>query len=287
MLLRKILSNPNLEGVSHVILDEIHERNIQIDLMCILLKNLIEHNKNIKLLLMSASFNTNLFANYFNTSAVIHIPGKMYPVEEYFLEDMVDKISVNKIQDSERPNLDADLIVDTINYINENESPGAILCFLPGWHEIRTVQTKLQENESSSKNFLICPIHSRLAHIQQKTIFSKPSDGQWKVILATNIAETSITVDDVVYVINSGLQKGTKLDTEVGIASLSTEWVTKANVRQRKGRAGRVKPGKCYHLFSWKTFMKMEEYPTPEILRIPLESVILDCKVNIFIYSVI
>ena len=281
MLLRKILSNPNLEGVSHVIIDEIHERNIQIDLMCILLKKLLEENKNVKLLLMSASFNTSLFASYFNTSAVIHISGKMYPVEEYFLEDLVDKIPTAKVEDHKRPNLDADLIVDTINFIDKNELQGAILCFLPGWHEIRTVQTKLLE-ENSSKNFLICPIHSRLPHDQQKIIFSKPTEGQRKIILATNIAETSITVNDVVYVINSGLQKGTKLDTQIGIASLSTEWITKANVRQRKGRAGRVKPGKCYHLFSWKTFIKMEEYPVAEILRTPLEKVILDCKVSIY-----
>lgn len=282
MLLRKILSNPNLEGISHVIIDEVHERNIQIDFICILLKKLLEHNKKIKLILMSASFNTNLFANYFNTSAVIHVSGKMFPVKEYFLEDLVHKISHIKIEENKKPILDTDLVVDTINFVNENESEGAILCFLPGWHEIRTIQTKLQETKNFDKNFLVCPIHSRLPHDQQKLIFSKPSRGQRKVILATNIAETSITVDDVVYVINSGLQRGTKLDTELGIASLCTEWVTKANVRQRQGRAGRVKPGKCYHLFSWKTFMKMDEYPVAEVLRMPLEKVIMDCKVFIF-----
>lgn len=234
---------------------------------------------------MSASFNTSLFAQYFNTSAVFHVSGKMHPVDEYFLEDLVDKIPSVKNVSQKPPVLDADLIVDTINYIDENEASGAILCFLPGWHDIRTIHNKILERIENSKKYLIVPVHSRLPPHEQKNIFLKPLAGQRKVILATNIAETSITIDDVAYVVNSGLHKGTVLNAEEGLAALCTQWVTKANVRQRKGRAGRVKPGKCYHLFSWKTFLKMEEYPVAEILRMSLESVILDCKVSFCMFS--
>ncbi|XP_054724203.1 ATP-dependent RNA helicase DHX30-like [Uloborus diversus] len=278
MLLRKMCSNPKLQGVSHIIVDEIHERNIPIDFLLILLKKILEENKSIKLLMMSASFNTFTFSQYFNHCPVIHVPGKMFPVKEYFLEDLHYVIPGVKYHRPSESALDADLVAKVVNHIHSTQRPGAILCFLPGWHEIQAVQSKLLSVVEDESKLMICPAHSRLPHREQQKIFTTPPPGTRKVILATNIAETSITINDVVYVVNCGLHKGTSFDCERGIASLGTQWITKANVRQRRGRAGRLQPGLCYHLFDRKTFMTMEEYPTPELLRTPLESVILDCK---------
>ncbi|GFR29669.1 ATP-dependent RNA helicase DHX30 [Trichonephila clavata] len=278
MLLRKLCSNPNLEGVSHVIVDEVHERNIQIDFLLILLKRLLESNKQIKIIIMSASFNTSIFSHYFNNCPVLHVPGKIYPVKEFFLEDLPRTIRGTIENIKNRPVLNVDLIAKVINYVHTSQKSGAILCFLPGWHDIMSVKSKLLEICKDPLEMKLCCAHSRLPHEEQKVIFDHVPNGIRKIILATNIAETSITIDDVVYVVNSGLHKGTSFDGELGIASLGTHWITKANVRQRRGRAGRVQNGVCYNLFTRKNHLDMDDYPVPELLRMPLESVILDCK---------
>ncbi|GBN95129.1 Putative ATP-dependent RNA helicase DHX30 [Araneus ventricosus] len=278
MLLRKLCFNPNLDGISHVIVDEVHERNIQIDILLILLKHLLEANKNIKILIMSASFNTSVFSQYFNNCPVIHVPGNVYPVKEYFLEKLPpDLVGVHRYGKT-YPILDVNLVANVINYVHNTQKKGAILCFLPGWDDILAVQNKLLEICEDPSELKICRAHSRLPHEEQKIIFEPVPDGIRKIILATNVAETSITINDVVYVVDSGLHKGTMFDGEQGIVSLGTQWITQANVRQRRGRAGRVQHGVCYHLFPQKALTDMEDYPKPEILRMPLESVILDCK---------
>ncbi|XP_055933836.1 ATP-dependent RNA helicase DHX30-like isoform X2 [Argiope bruennichi] len=278
MLLRKLCFNPNLDGISHVIVDEVHERSMQIDILLILLKRLLESNKNIKILIMSASFNTFLFSQYFNNCPVIHVPGNVYPVKEYYLEKLPsDLVGVNPHSKIE-PILDVNLVANAINFVHKTQKGGAILCFLPGWHDILAVQNKLLEICEDPSELKICRAHSRLPHEEQKMIFEPAPDGVRKIILTTNIAETSITINDVVYVVDSGLHKGTTFDGEHGAATLATQWITKANVRQRRGRAGRVQHGVCYHLFPQQILTFMEDYPKAEILRMPLESVILDCK---------
>ncbi|GIY91686.1 ATP-dependent RNA helicase DHX30 [Caerostris extrusa] len=278
MLLRKLCSNPNLLGISHVIVDEVHERNIQIDFLLILLKRLLESNKNIKILIMSASFNTSVFSQYFNNCPTLHVPGIIYPVKEYYLEDLHKDIPGINEFGKNGPSLNVELVANVINYVHRSQKSGSILCFLPGWHDILSVQNKLLEICKDPSELKICCAHSRLPHEEQKNIFEHPPEGVRKVILATNIAETSITIDDVVYVVNSGLHKGTSFDGTQGIASLGTQWITKANVRQRRGRAGRVQYGVCYNIFTRNILQYMDDYPLPELLRTPLESVILDCK---------
>ncbi|KAF8781918.1 ATP-dependent RNA helicase DHX30 like protein [Argiope bruennichi] len=241
MLLRKLCFNPNLDGISHVIVDEVHERSMQIDILLILLKRLLESNKNIKILIMSASFNTFLFSQYFNNCPVIHVPGNVYPVKEYYLEKLPsDLVGVNPHSKIE-PILDVNLVANAINFVHKTQKGGAILCFLPGWHDILAVQNKLLEICEDPSELKICRAHSRLPHEEQKMIFEPAPDGVRKIILTTNIAETSITINDVVYVVDSGLHKGTTFD------------------------------GEHDSLF-------LENFPKAEILRMPLESVILDCK---------
>ncbi|KAA0177657.1 hypothetical protein FNF27_00830 [Cafeteria roenbergensis] len=157
---------------------------------------------------------------------------------------------------------------------------GAVLVFLPGWEDISAVRSALQAdailgNESRAQ---ILALHSAVPGKEQRRVFQRPPPGVMKVVLSTNIAETSLTIDDVVYVIDSGMHKQKGHDAYTGMSSLATKWVSKAAARQRAGRAGRVRPGICYHLFSSMRHEGMQDFETPEILRTPLDELCLQVK---------
>merc|ERR1712018_193762 len=159
------------------------------------------------------------------------------------------------------------------------QKEGAILVFLPGWSDISELNKLLTKDSryqfKDQRSVEIHPLHSMMPTINQKKIFNKPPNGVRKIVIATNIAETSITIDDVVYVIDSGKIKLTKYNAQDNISTLLPEWVSLANARQRRGRAGRVQSGICYHLFSRAREMTLEQYAVPEMLRTRLEEVIL------------
>ncbi|XP_022239552.1 putative ATP-dependent RNA helicase DHX30 [Limulus polyphemus] len=282
ILLRKLQANPSLEGISHVIVDEVHERDIQTDFLLILLKDLLKSNRELRVILMSASLNADLFSKYFDNCPIVNVLGFVHDVEEYFLSDIYKILgkreTSNNMKSYNLPRVNYDLILDLIQHIDSEEPPGAILCFLPGWQEIRAMLERLKNVFSDSSRYLLCPVHSRLPYHEQQRIFECPPAGMRKIVLATNVAETSITINDVVYVINPGFQKEMVYDPNKGLAVLTTEWITQANLKQRKGRAGRVQPGKCFHLFHKRTVEELREFPIAEILRVPLEKTVLDCK---------
>ncbi|XP_033625167.1 ATP-dependent RNA helicase DHX30-like [Asterias rubens] len=296
ILLKKMESNPGLKGISHVIVDEVHERDIDTDFLLILLKNLLQVNPDIKLILMSASINARLISSYFNDCPMISVPGFMYPVKEHFISERShltdpdishsDNVVEGEAQagDEEgfepRPLTDIDLAVDVIKHIDENKPQGAILCFLPGWQDIRNVSDRLQETWRMSNKHLVLPVHSSVPLSSQQTIFESPGEGVRKVVLATNIAETSITINDVVYVVNPGNHKEDRYNVNLGVSCLDVHWISKANVRQRKGRAGRCQPGECFHLFTRERYQQFEDYQTPEMLRIPLEQIVVQSKLH-------
>ena len=280
ILLRKLGINPSLKGVSHVIIDEVHERDVIIDFLLVLMKRVIDMNPNIKLILMSASMNADLFVKYFECP-LIQIPGRCYDVKHFYLNDLSHKIgNTSSIAlSSTNPKTDINTIVELIAYIDRTKGDGAILVFLAGWLEIQALWTALKEKNSVQNNLLITPVHSRLPYSIQKLIFSKPAVGVRKVILATNIAETSLTIDDVVYVIDTGLAKEMGYNPKFNVSNFSTQWISKANAKQRSGRAGRVREGECYRLWSRDIEASyMKEFPTPEMLRIPLENVVMQTK---------
>ncbi|XP_022086589.1 putative ATP-dependent RNA helicase DHX30 [Acanthaster planci] len=295
ILLKKLESNPSLTGISHVIVDEVHERDINTDFLLILLKNLLRDNPNLKLILMSASINAQLISSYFNDCPMISVPGFMYPVKEYYLEDVSGLLgagigahgkgnrastSMDEECDVVRPLTDVDLAVNIIKFIDESRPPGAILCFLPGWQDIRSVCDRLKDILPNSGKHLILPVHSSVPLSAQQDIFERPPHGIRKIVLATNIAETSITINDVVYVVNPGNHKEDRYDVNLGVSCLDVQWISKANVRQRKGRAGRCQPGECYHFFSKNRYLQLEDYQAPEMLRIPLEQIVVQAKVH-------
>ncbi|XP_036850107.1 ATP-dependent RNA helicase DHX30 isoform X1 [Manis javanica] len=288
ILLRKLQSNPGLEGVSHIIVDEVHERDVNTDFLLILLKGLQRLNPGLRLVLMSATGDNARFARYFGGCPVVKVPGFMYPVKEHYLEDVLAKLGKHQYPQRHRPHesedecaLDLDLVADLVLHVDAHGEPGGILCFLPGWQEIRGVQQRLQEALGALESkYLILPVHSNIPMMDQKAIFQQPPVGVRKIVLATNIAETSITVNDIVHVVDSGLHKEERYDLKTKVSCLETVWVSRANVIQRRGRAGRCQSGFAYHLFPRSRLEKMAPFQVPEILRTPLENLVLQAKVH-------
>lgn len=330
MLLQFIQSDTALKKCSHIILDEIHERSTDCDFVMAVLKLIIPKRPDLKVVLMSATLNSEIFSKYYNECPMIHIPGFTYPVEEFYLEDVLtftefifpspvdirlddrnlekkyeqnrqkvefyeiinphirnlvaeNKYSARVIGQLGNPNseqLSIDLIEKLIRYICITQKPGAILVFLPGMMDIVNLQQKMIESRMYPQSqYVIYPLHSLLPTIEQKRIFSEPPTGIRKIIIATSIAESSITIEDVVYVIDCGKTKFGKFDIKNNIQTLESEWISLANAKQRRGRAGRVKPGYCYHLYTKAREMTFDQYPLPEMLRIQLEEVILRIKI--------
>ncbi|KAG8239454.1 hypothetical protein J437_LFUL017588 [Ladona fulva] len=132
---------------------------------------------------------------------------------------------------------------------------------------------------SISSRLLILPVHSRLSYSEQRRIFDRAPAGTRKVIVATDVAETGITVDDVEYVVDTGAHREERFDAEKGVSCVDVHWASSASIRQRRGRAGRVRPGQAFHLFTRSRQEALLPYPLPEVHRVPLEKTVLDCKV--------
>jgi len=163
----------------------------------------------------------------------------------------------------------------------ESAGGGAILIFLAGWEQISRLHKELQADRffSQPRKFLILPLHSMMPTVNQRQVFDRPPPGVRKIILSTNIAETSVTIEDVVFVIDSGKIKQSNFDSSRNLATLESEWVSLANSRQRQGRAGRTKPGFCYRLYSRGREATFDAQPTPEMRRMRLEELILRVKI--------
>ncbi|PWA37316.1 RNA helicase family protein [Artemisia annua] len=328
VLLRKLVQDPSLTGVSHLLVDEIHERGMNEDFLLIILRDLLPKRPDLRLILMSATINADLFSKYFGNAPTIHIPGLTFPVQELFLEDVLEKTRyevkseadnfqgyskrrrqqqesksdpvTEQFEDADicsvyksysastRQSLEAwsgsetdlGLVEATIEHICRHEAPGAILVFLTGWDEISKLLESVKTNSflGDPTKFLVLPLHGSMPTINQREIFDRPPIGMRKVVLATNIAESSITIDDVVYVIDCGKAKETSYDALNKLACLLPSWISKASAHQRRGRAGRVQPGVCYRLYPKMVHDAMLQFQLPEILRTPLQELCLQIK---------
>uniref|UniRef100_A0AAR2JMS0 Putative ATP-dependent RNA helicase DHX57 n=1 Tax=Pygocentrus nattereri TaxID=42514 RepID=A0AAR2JMS0_PYGNA len=330
VLLRRLEGDAELRGVTHVIVDEVHERTEESDFLLLVLKDLMMQRSDLKIILMSATLNADLFSQYFQNCPTIHIPGRTFPVEQFFLEDAIAKTryviedgspyrrsakqngpsnqrgKAGKGRPVEDMNDDdgwsftsfmrKDAVKDSIpdqqlshilNWIVDGDHsfpPGAVLVFLPGLAEIKQLYEQLQSNRMfnnrTAKRCVVYPLHSSLSSEEQQAVFLRPPEGITKIIISTNIAETSVTIDDVVYVIDSGRMKEKRYDASRSMESLEDVWVSRANALQRKGRAGRVASGVCFHLFTSHCFIHhLSQQQLPEIQRIPLEQLCLRIKV--------
>nr|TKW16987.1 hypothetical protein SEVIR_5G335400v2 [Setaria viridis] len=402
-------------GISHIIVDEIHERDRFSDFMLTILRDLLPVYPHLRLVLMSATIDAERFSQYFNGCSVIQVPGFTYPVKTYYLEDVLsilqsvgdnhlntttsdkkqssvltddfkssmdDSINLALLNDEFDPllelisaeqnpeiynyqhsetgvtplmvfaakgqlgdvcmllsfgvdcsaqdhdgksaldwaqqekqqevyevikkhmecstakstednellnkylatinpeHIDTVLIERLLGKICVDSNEGAILVFLPGWEDINQTRERLLASPflRDSSRFLVLSLHSMIPSLEQKKVFKRPPAGVRKIILSTNIAETAVTIDDVVFVIDSGRMKEKSYDPYNNVSTLHASWVSKANARQREGRAGRCQAGICYHLYSRFRASSLPDYQIPEIKRMPIEELCLQVK---------
>ncbi|KAJ7667480.1 P-loop containing nucleoside triphosphate hydrolase protein [Mycena polygramma] len=269
MLQRECLIDPLCSSYSVIMLDEAHERTIATDVLFGLLKKTVKRRPDLKLIVTSATLDAEKFSKYFFGCPIFTIPGRTYPVEVLYTKD------------PESDYLDASLI--TVMQIHLSEPPGDILLFLTGQEEIDTACEILFERMKALgpkvPELIILPIYSALPSEVQSRVFEPTPPGARKVVIATNVAETSLTIAGIYYVIDPGFVKQSAYDPRLGMDSLVVMPISQAQARQRAGRAGRTGPGKCYRLYTEAAFRnEMLPNSIPEIQRTNLSSTILQLK---------
>eukprot|EP01113_Clastostelium_recurvatum_P030938 TRINITY_DN3814_c0_g2_i3.p1 TRINITY_DN3814_c0_g2~~TRINITY_DN3814_c0_g2_i3.p1 ORF type:complete len:927 (+),score=221.48 TRINITY_DN3814_c0_g2_i3:146-2926(+) len=269
MLVREFLKEPDLASYSCLMIDEAHERTLHTDVLFGLVKDVARFRPDLKLLISSATLDAEKFSAYFDGAPIYNIPGRRYPVETLYTKA------------PEADYLDASIV--TVLQIHISQGPGDILVFLTGQDEVDTAAEILQQRTrglgTQVGELIIARIYSTLPSDLQAKIFEPTPPGARKVVLATNIAETSLTIDGIVYVIDPGFCKQKSYNPRTGMESLVVTPVSKASANQRMGRAGRVSPGKCFRLYTaWAFEHELEDNTIPEIQRTNLGNVVLLLK---------
>ncbi|KAF8979359.1 hypothetical protein BGZ46_005524 [Entomortierella lignicola] len=269
MLLREFMSEPDLAGYSCLIIDEAHERTLHTDILLGLVKDIARLRTDLKVLISSATMDAEKFADYFDGAPIFNIPGRPFHVDTLYT-----------------PSPEANYLaaaITTVMQIHISQGPGDILVFLTGQDEIDNAAENLNQTcrvlGDKIQELIVCPIYSSLPSDMQGKIFEPTPEGARKVVLATNIAETSITIDGVKFVIDPGFSKMLSYNPKTGMESLVVTPCSRASANQRKGRAGRVGTGMCFRLYTkWAYLNELEENTVPEIQRINLNSVVLTLK---------
>lgn len=345
----RMLEAGQLDDVSHIIVDEVHERSIESDFLLIILKSLMNVRKDLKVVLMSATLDAERISAYFGGCPTVNVPGRTFPVEVHWLEDAVelcdyiieegstyarrrnrrngapndvnnagrlavtgeedeDELDENEEQQSQPSNISANgkyrpKTVSTLDRMDENivnhdlivslleqmcfgpahlqQYSAATLIFLPGIAEIRKLHDLLQAHKRfGTREFQIWPLHSTITSENQSLVFDLPPEGVRKIVLSTNIAETGITIPDITCVIDTGKHREMRFDEKRQLSKLVECFVARSNAKQRRGRAGRVQNGICWHLFTrFRHDSFLAEHPIPEILRLSLQDLALKLKV--------
>lgn len=336
--------------ITHIIIDEVHERTIESDFLLMVLKSLAQSKPHLRIILMSATLDTNKFSDYFGGCPVLHVPGRTFPVDVFFMEDAVERTGWSIAEDSpyakrlfgnshknrtrvdweesttlvagdddddertvvneERTATSTKLdksysagTLTTMKLIDERFIPyelivrllehlcfkdeaisaysSAVLIFMPGLAEIRRMSELLSEHElfRNEELFRIYPLHSTISTDDQHAVFDMLPSGVRKIVIATNIAETGITIPDITCVIDSGKHREMMFDEKRQLSRLVDNFVARSNAAQRRGRAGRLQRGLCFHLFTrFRHDTLLAERPLPEIMRLSLSDIALRIK---------
>uniref|UniRef100_A0A8B9R3A5 ATP-dependent RNA helicase DHX29 n=1 Tax=Anas platyrhynchos TaxID=8839 RepID=A0A8B9R3A5_ANAPL len=340
VLLRKLQEDGLLSSVSHVIVDEVHERSVQSDFLLVILKEILHKRSDLHLILMSATVDSEKFSSYFSHCPILRISGRSYPVEIFHVEDVIEATGYVLEKDSEycqkfleeeeevvinvttkgggttkyqeyvpvqsgsgidlspyyekyssrtqqavfymNPyKINLELILELLAYLDRSPQfkniEGAVLIFLPGLAHIQQLYDLISTDRRFSlrDRHRLIALHSVLSTQDQAAAFTVPPLGIRKIVLATNIAETGITIPDVVFVIDTGRTKENRYHESSQMSSLEETFVSKASALQRQGRAGRVRDGFCFRMYTRDRFESFMEYSVPEILRVPLEELCL------------
>lgn len=261
ILTRKIQHYPELADVGLIIFDEFHERSIHSDLSLMLALEVQEaYRMDLKLLVMSATINVNQISTYLNGAPTLYCEGRSYPVATKYLDKTKRHLP--------------DQVITTIKQVLLNKCSGDILVFLPGVSDIRKCIDKAQMQLSG--NILCLPLYGAQPLHEQERVLNGNKSTQTRIIFATNIAETSLTIHGITLVIDSGLEKSTEYDVKSGLSSLTTHYISKASATQRAGRAGRLQAGTCIRLYSESEYNRFLEYQKEEIVNTDLTSVVLE-----------
>lgn len=278
MLLREAMNDHHLSRYSTIILDEAHERTLATDILMGLLKDVVARRPDLKLIIMSATLDSQKFQRYFNDAPLLAVPGRTHAVEIFYTPE------------AERDYVEAAL--RTVLQIHATEPEGDILLFLTGEEEIEDAVRKISleademVREADAGTMKVYALYGTLPPAQQQRIFdpAPPPRGPnkrpgRKCIVATNIAETSLTIDGIVYVVDPGFSKQKVYNPRIRVESLLVSPISKASAQQRAGRAGRTRPGKCFRLYTEDAFKKeLIEQTYPEILRSNLSNTVLELK---------
>ncbi|KAE8349994.1 P-loop containing nucleoside triphosphate hydrolase protein [Aspergillus coremiiformis] len=324
----RMLERPgDFQDITHVVLDEVHERSIDSDFLLIVLRRLMQRRPDLKLILMSATLEAQRFSNYLGGVPVLNIPGRTFPVEMKFLEDAIEMTNYRLSENDSNTTLDEDIdemapenaeadttggvlasldgyskqTKETVLNIDEYRldyllirkllikiatAPEmahyskAILVFMPGMAEIRRLNDEILSEPMFQQGWIVHALHSSIASEDQEKAFIVPPEGTRKIVIATNIAETGITIPDITAVIDAGKEKTMRFDERRQLSRLVEAFISRANAKQRRGRAGRVQSGICFHMFTKHRHDKLlAEQQTPEMLRLSLQDLVLRVKI--------
>ncbi|KAH9223643.1 ATP dependent RNA helicase-like protein [Leptodontidium sp. 2 PMI_412] len=327
IVMRMLEGSNDLKDITHIVLDEVHERTIDSDFLLIVLRKLMARRRDLKVVLMSATVDADRFSKYLDGAPVLTVPGRTFPVTVKYLEDAVeltgytldntyhekfkdldddeiepaDLTEANKVENTkalrgysgrtkntiaqlDEYQIDFELVTQLLAKIATDDHlqmfSKAILVFLPGIGEIRQLNDMLAGHPVFSANWYVYPLHSTIASEDQEAAFLLPPPGTRKIVLATNIAETGITIPDVTCVVDTGKHREMRFDERKQLSRLLETFISKANAKQRRGRAGRVQEGLCFHLFTkHRHDVLMSDQQTPELLRLSLQDLAIRVKI--------
>ena len=262
ILLAEIQSDPLLRGYDTIILDEAHERSLNIDFLLGFVQRLLPRRPDLRVIVSSATLETERFAAFFGGAPVVQVSGRTYPVDVLYRPPRDDEADL------------ADAVANTVNEITEMDPRNDVLVFLPGEREIREAMGELEQR--ALPRTAVLPLYARLSAQDQQRVFQRSP--QRRVVLATNVAETSLTIPGIVYVVDTGVARVNRYHVRTGVSQLLVEPVSRASADQRKGRCGRTESGICFRLYEESDYAARPAHTDPEIKRVSLAGVILRMK---------